>query len=57
MVAWPVREINFEAITGNPNYKTSSKPRSKHVYMPLSIDKKEDKKLSNDEIKKAQDRL
>ena len=52
-----IRQVNYTQIAGNPNIPKNKKPRSPQALMPLSIDKKEDKKLSNDEIKKAEKRL
>jgi hypothetical protein len=44
---WPVRELIFELIMGNPYYKNEDKPRRKDQIIKLSIDLKdsEEKKV------------
>jgi len=61
MVAWAVREINYQAIMGDPDIPKNKKPSTKKAYMKLNhIDKEfheENKRLSDEEIKKAENKL
>lgn len=56
---WAVREINYIAITGNPNIKPHAKPKAPGDLYELSIDnkKKEKRRLSDNELKKIKKRL
>ena len=53
--AWPTREINFTAITGNAYIKSTAKPKRPADLFKLSTDKKKkDKnKPSIEELKKT----
>jgi hypothetical protein len=54
--AFPMREINFVNIAGNPNIKNSSKPKTATEYFKLSIDeqKKEVERPTQEDIELAQ---
>lgn len=53
--AWVAREINFTAITGNPNIKPAVKPKRSTDLFKLSDDKKKKDKAgpSIEELKKT----
>jgi hypothetical protein len=59
---WLMREIVFELIRGNPNYKNESKPNNVKEILKLSDDsvkirQKEDKKITPEELEEVRRRL
>lgn len=52
--AFPMRELAYVSIAGNPNIRNSDKPKSSREFMRLSIDgEKKIERPTEEEIEKA----